>query len=237
MSKAILTIDDAPTKLTPKIIDYLSAKGITPVINFIGCEVDKHFDEAVYVAKNGIVIGNHSFTHPNFSELELSECRDEIEKTEHAIDGVYKAAGAEIAHRVFRFPYGDKGGAREAQIQKMLRDEFGFERLDDSEVLFPYWKENHLDTDINMHWSFDFLEYELSWMNGFTWDTIVSRIHDSKPEMGSYLLDNSSVNIVLMHDMEETEAFLSGYYEKLIDYALSQGVEFIKPRFVKPKPE
>jgi hypothetical protein len=58
MSRAILTIDDSPTKITPRIIDYLRSKDIIPVINFIGASVDEHFDEAVYAVKSGAVIGN-----------------------------------------------------------------------------------------------------------------------------------------------------------------------------------
>ena len=231
MSKAILTIDDAPSEITPQIVDYLRSKGIVPVINFIGSGIAEHFEEAVYVAENDIVIGNHSFSHPVFSKITLDECRNEIMKTEREIDRVYRAANKERKHRVFRFPYGDKGGENAEALQKMLKEEFGFERLDDSEVTVPFWKQNHLDKDIDMLWSFDFVEYELAWNNGFTWDTIVSRIHNRHPEQGAYLLDENSMNIVLMHDMTNTNNVMERYYERIIDYVLSAGVKFVSPRF------
>ena len=236
MSRAILTIDDAPTKITPQIIDYLRSKDITPVIYFFGASVEEHFEEAVYVAKSGVLIGNHSFSHPHFSTLTLDECRNEIIKTEKEIERVYNAAKMKREHRVFRFPYGDKGGAQAELLQKMLLKEFQFERLDDSEVTFPYWKKCHVDTDIDMMWTFDFLEYELAWNNGYTWDHIIKRIHDEKPEQGGYLLAQNSMSIILMHDHEATNHFLEKYYEKLIDYVLSCDVEFVKPQYVKVLP-
>lgn len=232
MSRAILTIDDAPSKITPKIIDYLQSKGIVPVINFIGTKIDEYFDEAVYAAKSGAIIGNHSFSHPNFSSLTLQECRNEITKTEKEIDRVYEAIGMKREHRVFRFPYGDKGGTQSKALQKMLLDEFQFERLDDTNIDFPWWKENHLDTDIDMLWTFDFIEYQLAWNNGFTWDDIIKRIHNETPELGGYLLEENSNHIILLHDMEETDDFLEKYYEKIIDYITSCGVEFVKPQFI-----
>lgn len=233
MSKAVLTIDDAPTVMTPRIVDYLRSKNISPVINFIGSRVEEYFDEAVYAVKSGAVIGNHSFSHPAFSSLTLQECRDEIQKTEREIDRVYLTAGVKREYRVFRFPYGDKGGAQAALLQKMLREEFRFDRLDDTEIGFPWWKENHLDTDTDMLWTFDFAEYQLAWNDGFTWDSIIKRIHDENPKLGGYLLGKDTTHIVLIHDIEETEKYAEGYFEKLIDYVLSHNVEFVKPKFIK----
>jgi len=231
MSKAILTIDDAPSKITPQLVDYLQSKGIVPIINFIGSNIEENFEEAVYVAKKDIVIGNHSFSHPHFSKLTLDECRNEIKKTEKEIDRVYQAADKERKNRVFRFPYGDKGGKHSELLQKMLCEEFRFERLDDTEITFPFWKECHLDKDIDMLWTFNFREYELTWDNGFTWDKIVSHIHNKQLEEGASLLDENSVNIVLFHDLLDVNNIMDRYYEKIIDYALSLGVEFVAPKF------
>lgn len=232
MSKAVLTIDDAPSKITPKIIDYLKSKNITPIINFMGIKVNEYFEEAVYAVKSGFVIGNHSFGHPHFSEISLNEAREDIRKAENEIDRVYKTAGMKREYRVFRFPYGDKGGENEEELQKILHDEFHFDKLDSTAVNFPFWKKYHVAEDMDMMWSFDFVEYELSWNNGFTWDTIVKHIHDENPKQGGRLLGDDVFNVILMHDMEETDAFMENYYEKLIDYILSLGVEFVKPQFV-----
>lgn len=57
--------------------------------------------------------------------------------TEERICDAYSRAGVERAHRVFRFPYGDKVGERAPLIQKMLREAFQFERIDDTNIAFP----------------------------------------------------------------------------------------------------
>lgn len=235
MSRAYLTIDDGPTKMTPDFLDYLFSKGIVPVMNFIGEKIEPNFEEALYAIRKGVTIGNHSYSHPAFSKLTMEECRSEIERTEEKINHAYQCAGVERTHRVFRFPYGDKGGANAPLIQKMLREEFQFERIDDSEITYPWWKENHLDTDVDMFWTFDFAEYQLTWNNGFSWNDIEKRILDKNPEQGGALLDENATHIVLFHDIEETAKVLPDYYKKILGYVLERNVEFMKPEFVTCK--
>ncbi len=233
MSKAYLTIDDSPSKITPAMMDYLCEKGIVPVMNYIGENIETNFEEALYAIKRGAIIGNHSYTHVHFSELTLKECREEIRRTEETIDHAYKCAGVEREHKVFRFPFGDRGGDKQEALQKMLREEFEFERLDSTEVPFPFWKENRLDTDTDMMWSFDFIEYQLAWDNGFTYESILDRIHDKNPTQGGPLLQEGAMHVMLMHDHEATNECLPEYYRKLVDYVMEQGVEFVTPKFLK----
>lgn len=233
MCKAYLTIDDSPTKVTPSFMDYLCAKGVTPVVNFIGANAARYPDEAVYAIRKGAIIGNHSYTHPHFSTLTLDECECEIRRAEEEIDRAYDRAGVRRTVRVFRFPYGDKGGANAARIQTMLRDTFRFDRLDDTAIRFPWWKENRLDVDTDMFWTFDFVEYQLPWRNGYTWESIIRRMEDPAPPQGGALLGTDVTNIVLIHDSEETEAFLPRYYQKLLDEATARNVRFIPPAFLR----
>lgn len=231
MARAYLTIDDGPSRITPKFMDYLCSRGIVPVMNFIGEAIPQNTNEALYAIRKGAIIGNHGYSHEHFSEMTLDECRSDIRKTEELIDEIYERANVKRAHRVFRFPYGDKGGENAAEIQNMLRYEFGFERLDSAGVTYPWWKANRLDTDIDMHWSFDFVEYQLSWNNGYTWDSIVKRILDKEPKQGGVLLCEDTLNIVLIHDTEATDEVLPDYYAKILDYVIKLGVEFIAPKF------
>jgi Predicted xylanase/chitin deacetylase len=231
MSKAYLTIDDSPTKITPDIVNYLIEKGITPILNFIGQKVSTYFDESVYAVKKGAIIGNHSYSHTPFSELSLDECKSEIQKTEYEIDRVYKAAGIERKYHFFRFPYGNKGGENQNELQDMFRNEFYFDRLDDTNINFHWWKENHLNRDIDLFWTFDFEEYRLPWKNGYTWNSILEKIYDKNPVTGGVLLENNATHIILMHDTEETNDYMYEYYRKIIDYAIAVGVEFIQPKF------
>ena len=122
MFSALLTIDDIASKNTPAIIDYLDEKKI-PVIMFAwGENVERYHDAALYALKKGIIVGNHSYSHPHFSELTFEECVKEIEKCEAILDDLYKEAGVERRFRPFRFPYGDKGGDNKEAIQKYLSD-------------------------------------------------------------------------------------------------------------------
>jgi peptidoglycan/xylan/chitin deacetylase (PgdA/CDA1 family) len=86
MSKAYLTIDDGPTKNTRAFIDFLISKNITPIMFFYGEQICKERENGIYAIQKGAVIGNHSYTHPHFSELNLDECISEIECQEDQID-------------------------------------------------------------------------------------------------------------------------------------------------------
>ena len=71
MNTAILTIDDFSSKNTPAMVDYLKEKGIRPIFFATGQKVEQFYEEAVYAVKNGMIVGNHSYSHPAFSTLTL----------------------------------------------------------------------------------------------------------------------------------------------------------------------
>lgn len=231
MSKAYLTIDDVTTVNTPKIIDYLSEKGITPILFSIGQQMEAHWEEALYALKMGAIIGNHSYSHPHFSELTLSECFSEIAKQEDILNELYQAAGVERKYKLMRFPYGDKGGKNKEDLQKYLKKNH-FCRIDDSYFNFDWYKESALDVDVDVLWTFDFCEYMLQDNNGYTYESILHRIHDNNPPTGGVLLEKKSHHIILIHDHIETEKVMPNYFETMIDYIIASGVEFIQPRFI-----
>ncbi len=231
MSKAYLTLDDGPTKLTPHIIDYLNSKSIIPIFFTIGKQIEECFSEGVYALKKGAIIGNHSYSHPNFNELTLDECISEIKKQEELLDQLYKVAGVERNYKIFRFPYGEKGDKNKELIQKYLR-KMQFCRIEDSNIDFEWYQYYKFNMDIDIFWTFDFSEYNLEYNNGFTRDNIFKKIHDNEPQTGGILLDDNANHIILMHDHEKTDDVLHGYYKILIDYVIAQGVEFIPPKFM-----
>lgn len=229
MSKAYLTIDDGPTKLTRAMIDYLKSKNIMPVLFFYGQQLEKHFEEGLYALQQGAIIGNHSYSHPNFNNISFEECVHEIEKMDALLERLYQAAGMERTYKLFRFPYGAKGGENKALIQQYLL-EHHYNRIDDSLIDIEWYKSNELNKDIDTFWTFDFTEYQLNHSAEFTYDSILKRIHDPNPETGAPLLENNLYHIILIHDHESTDNILPDYYKKLIDYVIDQGVEFIAPR-------
>ncbi len=231
MSKAYLTIDDVTTENTPIIIDYLQERGITPILFSIGRFVEEHWEEAIYALKMGAIIGNHSYNHPHFSELTLSECISEITKQEDVLNRLYQSAGVERKYKLMRFPYGDKGGKNKEALQEYLKEN-KFCRIDDSAIYFDWYKENALNSDIDVYWTFDFEEYKLEENNGYTYESILQRIHDNNPPYGGNLLEENSCHIILIHDHIETEQVMPDYFKKIIDYVIALGVEFIQPQFI-----
>ena len=118
MNTALLTIDDFSSKNTPAIVDYLKEKGIKIIFFAEGRKVEQFYEEAKYALKNGMIVGNHSYSHPAFSSISVEEGIAEIEKCEKVLDKLYADCGVERIYRPFRFPYGDKGGANKEAYQK-----------------------------------------------------------------------------------------------------------------------
>ena len=95
MKHAVLTIDDIASKNTPAIVDYLSEKKIPAIMFAWGQRVEEHYENALYAVKNGIIVGNHSYSHPFFSKLTMDEAIAEIEKNEKMVE-CYHTEGAEF---------------------------------------------------------------------------------------------------------------------------------------------
>ena len=133
MIKALLTIDDVSSANTPAIVDYLCEKNIPAIMFMVGEWAEGHPDELVYALRHGMIVGNHSYTHPHFSEISFEECKHEIEKNEEVLNRFYEKAGFERKFRPFRFPYGDKGGENKSLIQSYLAEK-GFDKVKNTEL-------------------------------------------------------------------------------------------------------
>ena len=231
MIRALLTIDDVPSKNTPAIVDYLNEKGIQAIMFAVGKRLEAQPEPAVYALRHGMILGNHSYSHPGFSALDMKKCIEEIETCEKVLDGIYRAAGVERKYRPFRFPYGDKGGNNKPELQKYLAGK-GFHKVKDTQIAFPWWKEKGLDSDIDTFWTFDFMEYRIRPGSGFTLEDVWKRVHDGNPASGGALLSENSNHLLLLHAHDETEAMVPEYYRLFIDRLLANGVVFDKPEFV-----
>ncbi len=231
MINAVLTIDDIASENTPAIVDYLCEKEIKAVMFAWGERVEQYFDNAVYALKNGVIVGNHSYSHPDFSKLTPEEGFEEIEKCEKVLDRLYSAAGVKRSFRPFRFPYGNRGGNNRDVFQRYLAEN-GFDKLDDRMITYPWWKEEGLDKGIDTLWTFDFAEYNIRKDSGFTVDDVMKRINDPAPETNAPLLADGSEHIILIHAHDETEELVPGYFMKFIGYLLDHGVHFSEPSFI-----
>ena len=66
MIKAILTIDDIASSNTPALVDYLVFRGIKALMFAEGAHIEKYPDNVIYALQHGMVVGNHSYSHPFF---------------------------------------------------------------------------------------------------------------------------------------------------------------------------
>ncbi len=230
MIEAILTIDDFPSANTPALVDYLCENQIPAVFFAVGGNIEKFYDNAIYALKKGFVVGNHSYSHPSFSSITLEEGIAEIEKTEALLDKLYEDAGVERTYKVFRFPYGDKGGENKDALQETLKNK-GFVKLGDKQIPYAWYEENGLHADVDTFWTYDFAEWMLGCGQAKGADEIIARMEDKNPGSGEPLFLEDARHILLFHDHVESEAVVSKYYKIFLDYAKSGGVCFVKAEF------
>ena len=234
MIKALLTIDDIASENTPAIVNYLKENNIPALMFAWGEKIESYYENAIYALKNGMIVGNHSYSHPAFSRLSFEQAVEEIEKNERLLDKLYMDAGVERCFRPFRFPYGDKGGSNKDALQDYLRKN-DFDKVCDSQLEYGWWKENKLDKDIDTFWTFDFAEYLIRKDSGFTKEDVLKKMEDSAPENGAALFSDGSNHILLIHAHDETEEMVPGYFKLFIDRLIEKDVVFVKPEFIKVK--
>lgn len=232
MNSVLLTIDDVASRNTPAIVDDLCARGIKAILFATGKNVERFYDEAIYAVQKGMIVGNHSYSHPGFSSLTTEEGIAEIARCEEVLDRLYQDAGLARVYRPFRFPYGDKGGANKAALQRYLAEQ-GFDKVDDRHIPYAWWREHGLDQDIDTFWTFDFEEYRMQNDPEFTKESVWTKMHSSNPKSGAALFGENQRHIVLMHAHDETDAILPGYYRLFLDHLQEHGVVFDAPSFIK----
>jgi cellulose synthase/poly-beta-1,6-N-acetylglucosamine synthase-like glycosyltransferase/spore germination protein YaaH/peptidoglycan/xylan/chitin deacetylase (PgdA/CDA1 family) len=82
-NQVVLTFDDGPDpEWTPKILDVLKREHATATFFLIGIQTDKFSGLARRIYNEGHTIGNHTFTHPDVSNISSSYMRLELNLTE-----------------------------------------------------------------------------------------------------------------------------------------------------------
>ena len=117
-----LTVDDAPSATLDEKLDALAARGVPALLFCEGRRLDRFPEQAVRAVRSGVHLGNHTWSHPRAADLSETAFVREVERTERRIEAVYDRAGTTRPARFFRFPYGDGGGDRAADFQRVLRD-------------------------------------------------------------------------------------------------------------------
>ena len=82
-NRVAITFDDGPDpEWTPKILDVLKNKHATATFFLIGIQTDKFSSIAKRIYNEGNTIGNHTFTHPDVSNISTSYMKVELNLTE-----------------------------------------------------------------------------------------------------------------------------------------------------------
>jgi len=100
-NEVALSFDDGPDpEWTPKILDILKQKQVKGAFMMIGDEAQENVGLMKRVAREGHEIGNHTYTHPDISEISTEQLDLELKLTERLF-----ASKLEVQPLYFRPPY------------------------------------------------------------------------------------------------------------------------------------
>ncbi|QSO55050.1 polysaccharide deacetylase family protein [Alicyclobacillus curvatus] len=123
-----LTFDDGPDTLwTPLILSILDSYDVKAEFNCVGERIQQNPSMLDRIFQGGHDVENHSWNHPNFTKIPLSEARWQIEQTNSLIQQIMG-----VRPRFFRPPY----GAINAEVIQMVVS---------LEMKILYWTVDSLD--------------------------------------------------------------------------------------------
>ncbi len=229
MKKAYLTVDDAPSRDFAAKMEFLHRHGIPALFFCEGRFIQQREYDLCTAVERGFLIGNHSFSHPHFSDLSTEECKQEILRTDELIESIYRRTSLERPAKYFRFPYFDSGGDhddRRKELQKYLRG-LGYRQPQFKGINLKYFNDPHLLTDLDVRCTYDQAEYWLNEPNapwGLSQEaTILRRIEENFPYEGRSLNCEETVDIILVHDHEKTTEL----FYRILERYLEKGIQFL----------
>lgn len=121
--KIALTFDDGPSIYTESLLDGLKERGVQVTFFVIGKSAEEYPEIVEREAKEGHIVGNHTYNHVEITKLNVEEAREEIEKTNEIL-----------------------GNLTQKRIE-YVRPPFGIweEELDDLDMLSVMWSIDTLD--------------------------------------------------------------------------------------------
>jgi cellulose synthase/poly-beta-1,6-N-acetylglucosamine synthase-like glycosyltransferase/spore germination protein YaaH/peptidoglycan/xylan/chitin deacetylase (PgdA/CDA1 family) len=114
---AALTFDDGPdARWTPKILKILKEKNAPATFFVIGKNMQTYPDLVQREVDQGMVVGNHTYTHPNIGELPVPEVDIELNATQRLFETI---TGQSM--RLLRPPYfGDAEPSTPAEVDPLV---------------------------------------------------------------------------------------------------------------------
>lgn len=229
--KIILTIDDAPSANLDEKLDLLDELGINAVWFVLGKNVEGRKASLLRAIKRGDILGNHSWTHPFYSQISVRVGKAEILQTEELLNSLYEEVGVERPAKIFRFPYGDPGAGKESKQLQRRKWSLKYHRLQkflaQNDFVGPPREGIHLDplSDSRFHdrdwfWSFDNEEWNII----FEYQTPIAQ-EERLMERLRMLENRPGTDLLLMHDHDNTSVL----FDLALRYMAHQKFEFILP--------
>jgi len=108
-----LSFDDGPDDYwTPLILDALLTEGVKATFMCVGQRVNQNPKMMERIMKEGHVVGNHTWSHPNLTKISRNEIQKQVIDTDKVIQ---QTAG--VVPMLMRPPY---GAINDAVIQEMI---------------------------------------------------------------------------------------------------------------------
>jgi peptidoglycan/xylan/chitin deacetylase (PgdA/CDA1 family) len=104
--RAALTFDDGPGPSTPAILDALADEGVKATFFVLGRQARRHPDMVRRMRDEGHQVASHGYDHGILVMRGVGHVRDQLERTEHAVED---AAGPGVLTPLFRAPHGFRG--------------------------------------------------------------------------------------------------------------------------------
>jgi spore germination protein YaaH/peptidoglycan/xylan/chitin deacetylase (PgdA/CDA1 family) len=97
----VLTFDDGPDQIyTNKILDILKANNITATFFIVGDQAQRNVQVVKRIYKEGSLVGNHTFNHPDLSRISDARVRLELNSVQRFLEAIL---GRQML--LFRAPY------------------------------------------------------------------------------------------------------------------------------------
>jgi peptidoglycan-N-acetylglucosamine deacetylase len=109
-----LTFDDGPSDLTPAFLRVLERKHVRATFFVIGNQVNQYPQVVRRALRDGDLVGDHTFTHPDMTQIPFREDVRQLQKTVFAI---HQATG--FTPCFWRAPYGSINAGLEALARSM----------------------------------------------------------------------------------------------------------------------
>lgn len=193
--KMILTFDDGPSENFPNLLDYLIKKNQKAIFFCCGKSLENKFYEKYLIKaiQKDFIIGNHSYSHPNFSLISYRRGKEEIFKTDKRIDELYRKANKKRKIKLFRFPYFCKGGFNFFKYQKLLKN-LGYSN--------PYFKKTFFDMPLSTEGTYHFLHSIISGKYDFYCDVDTKDwdIKNNFEKIKHVLEKAENGDVIVLHD-------------------------------------